>query len=180
MRCLHLENLFENLGEHDYDHDDVSPALPRYNCIAWAAGDDQHRWWPAAWDKATYYWPPHLPRHKFGEERLENFISAFEWLGYIRCYSPKFRNGIEKIAIFADSKGRPTHAARQLESGAWTSKCGPLEDITHYALFNVEGEKRGYGKAVAFLKKRRDGKAFLGTRIRRFLRRLFYNRQKWT
>ena len=53
MRCPHLEHLFENL-RLDYDQNDVSPATPRYNCIAWAAGENHRRWWPADWDRATY------------------------------------------------------------------------------------------------------------------------------
>jgi len=60
---------------------------------------------------------------------------------------------MEKVAIFADAQGAPTHAARQLESGAWTSKCGTLEDIEHNSLANLEGG--AYGKAVLFLERRR-------------------------
>jgi hypothetical protein len=165
MRCPHLERVFENLGEHGYDHDDVSPPIPKYNCIAWAAGDDQQRWWPADWDEVTYYWPPHLPRHPFGQEKLENFIAAFEWLGYVTCTSPRFEHGVEKIAIFIDPQGRPLHAARQLDSGDWTSKCGIKgEDIKHRTLFAIEGKE--YGKASAFLKKRRDGHPFFEDRTK--------------
>lgn len=58
MRCPHLEALFENLGERDYDHSSVSDPTPRYNCLAWAAGDDQKRWWPI--DLADWGWPPNL------------------------------------------------------------------------------------------------------------------------
>lgn len=109
MRCRHLENLFENLGEHDYDHDDVSPANPIYNCIAWAAGESRQRWWPADWDKATYYWPAHLPRQPFGQETLENFVAAFEWLGYTRCDGPTFQKGIEKLLYsWTPKKGQLT------------------------------------------------------------------------
>jgi hypothetical protein len=154
MRCPHLEDIFENLGEHDYDHNDVSPPVPVYNCIAWAAGDNQQRWWPADWDQVTYYWPPHLPRQPFGEETVDNFAAAFEWIGYTKCDSPAFEGGIEKIAIFVDAQRIPTHAARQLESGDWTSKCGIKgEDIKHKTLLALEGS--AYGKAVAFLKRKR-------------------------
>lgn len=45
MRCPHLEQIFENLGEQDYDHNDVSPATTQYNCIAWAANENYRRWW---------------------------------------------------------------------------------------------------------------------------------------
>src|SRR6266487_427431 len=171
MRCPHLEIMFDYLGEHDYDHDNVSIAVPRYNCIAWAAGENHRRWWPADWDTVTYYWPAHLPRQPFGKETLENFVRAFESLEYEKCKSPRFQKGVEKVAIFIDSKNLPTHAARQLESGDWTSKCGVKEDINHKTLHAVEGEP--YGEAVAFLKRRRDGKPFFADRILGFIKNIF-------
>lgn len=170
MRCLHLEYLFENLDARSYDHGDVSPATPRYNCIAWAAGENHRRWWPADWDSVTYYWPPHLPREPFGLQTLENFIAAFQSLGYKKCQSPRRQRGVEKVAIYGTSQNVPTHAVRQLESGEWewTSKCGVLhEDIKHKAIFNMEGKE--YGKIIAILKRRRDGKPFISDRIRAFL-----------
>src|SRR5437899_10500914 len=133
MRCHLLESLFENLGEGGYDHDRVSPRSIEYNCLAWAAGDVQRRWWPI--DLGGWWWPPQLPK----EETLENFIRAFESLGYTRCGHANLETGIEKVALFVDEQGVPTHAARQLESGAWTSKCGQLEDIEHKTLVNIQG-----------------------------------------
>jgi hypothetical protein len=158
MRCYHLEALFENLGENDYDHNDVSPALPTYNCIAWAAGDMTRRWWP--FSLGGFWWPPELPPD---EETLDNFIRAFELLGYRKCKTSAFKKGIEKVALFVDNKGVPTHAARQRESGDWTSKCGPLEDIQHKTLHAVEGVE--YGTVAVFLKRRKDRKPFLRDRI---------------
>ena len=38
--------------------------------------------------------------------------------------------GYEKIAIYALDQ-KPTHAARQMNTGAWTSKLGVEEDIVH-------------------------------------------------
>jgi hypothetical protein len=59
--------------------------------------------------------------------------------------------GLEKIAIFAKG-GRPTHAARQLGSGRWTSKLGRAEDIEH-DLRALEGE--AYGAVAFFLQRPR-------------------------
>jgi hypothetical protein len=59
---------------------------------------------------------------------------------------------MEKIAIFADATGSPTHAARQLTSGRWTSKLGEAEDIEH-ELRAIEGDI--YGTVVAILKRPR-------------------------
>ncbi|SRR6266478_2827046 len=168
MRCPHLETIFENLGEHDYDRDRVSPADLRYNCIAWAAGENHRRWWPIR--LGGYWWPPQLPPE---DETLENFIRAFELLGYRKCRwrKSKLENGIEKIAIFVDDKEVPTHAARQLDSGMWTSKCGvQLEDIEHKTFAALEG--RAYGLVAVFLKRRRDGKPFLADRIRALINKI--------
>jgi len=167
MRCEHLEKLFENLGEQDYDHNDVSPQDLNYNCIAWAAGEKHRRWWPTK--LGGYWWPPQLPPD---EETQQNFISAFELLGYRVCKHSKLESGLEKVAIYIDSQGVPTHMARQIESGVWWSKCGVRgEDIKHKTLAALEGTN-GYGKAVVFLKRRRDGNPFLTDRILSILKKL--------
>jgi hypothetical protein len=70
------------------------------------------------------------------------------------CNDGLFEIGFEKVAIYVDAGGTPTHMARQLESGAWTSKCGSLEDIEHYALEAVGGfGAREYGRVAAFLRR---------------------------
>lgn len=38
---------------------------------------------------------------------------------------------------------KPTHVARQLDDGKWTSKLGSNEDIIHHTLDGLEGEKYG-------------------------------------
>jgi len=169
VRCPHLEACFENLKESDYDHDRVSPQTEDYNCIAWAAGDSQKPWWPAK--DLRYFWPAHLPREDYLQETLENFLRAFECLGYSRCRSSKLEQGVQKVAIFVGPANNPLHAARQLESGMWVSKCGDLEDIEHKTLSSMEG--RHYGKAVAFLRRRVDGRTFFRDRFMRFLRKAF-------
>ena len=60
--------------------------------------------------------------------------------------------GVEKIALYADQGGEPTHMARQLRSGKWTSKLGELEDIEHDDLAILEGEC--YGQVVTILKRK--------------------------
>jgi hypothetical protein len=58
--------------------------------------------------------------------------------------------GFEKVALFADAQQTPKHAARQLQSGSWTSKLGPEEDISH-SIYGLEGSK--YGDAVVYMKR---------------------------
>jgi len=158
MRCWQLESDLENLRGSGYDRLPVSPQTVGrfgYNCIAYAAGETDKRWWPHP-DKFAFYWPEHLPREPVNRETVENFLLAFEWKGYKRgCKNGEFEEGVEKVALFTIA-GVPKHAARQLESGCWTSKCGRLEDIQHETLAAVEG--RIYGNAVFFLHRRRDGK----------------------
>ncbi len=61
---------------------------------------------------------------------LDAFRQAFATLGYAVCDDERLEPGQEKIALFALS-GEPRHAARQLPSGRWASKLGPMEDIEH-------------------------------------------------
>jgi hypothetical protein len=124
----------------------TSPPSVFYNCIAYAAGDEGRRWWPAAWPHA--YWPPHLPN----TVTVDAFIALFIDLGYQECATGDLEKGFEKVAIFADANGDPTHAARQLPNGRWKSKLGSWEDIQH-SLYGLEAGD--YGKAVRFLRRTR-------------------------
>ncbi len=137
-----LEALFPRLRGTTYRI--TSPASDVYNCIAWAASDTEHWWWPG--DPARTYWPlgvPHL-------ETLEAFRDAFATLGYVICEQADLEPGFEKIALFVDADGIPTHAARQLRDGTWTSKLGMSEDIQH-ALEDLTGA--AYGSVVQILKR---------------------------
>ena len=121
----------------------TSQRTPRYNCIAWAADDDQRWWWPDP--LGLGYWPDDVPR----DESIDAFVSMFESLGFQTSLSAEPEQDFEKIALYARDNC-PTHAARQLENGSWTSKLGPLEDITH-SLSGLAGET--YGEVVSILKR---------------------------
>jgi hypothetical protein len=120
----------------------------KYNCIAWAANDTEHVWWP----DEDGFWPDNAPR----EVSLEAFIQAYSTIGYVACDDGSLEGGFEKIAIYANAEG-PTHAARQLTDGKWTSKLGCNEnvsiDISHDSLDVLGGN--GYGRVVQFLKRQR-------------------------
>jgi hypothetical protein len=116
-----------------------------YNCIAWAVGDTHAWWWPGG-DAGREYWPPGVPR----ERTRGAFEAAFASLGYTVCEGDDPEAGYEKIALFADVNGRPTHAARQLPSGRWTSKLGKLEDVEH-GLRDLEGAI--YGAVILIMKR---------------------------
>jgi hypothetical protein len=137
-----LEDIFPRLRGSGYRIE--SPQDPDYNCIAHAAGDQRNRWWPDPGGWAA--WPEGVPR----EETLEAFRAAFATLGYVPCEGAEPESGFEKVALFADSHGVPTHAARQVPSGRWTSKLGELEDIEH-ALHDLTGLV--YGSVVLVMKR---------------------------
>ena len=120
---------------------------PGYNCIAWAAQITHQRWWPLE-NPEEAYWPAGVPRIA----TLEAFQAAFETLAYSTYAPEEMKPGFEKVALFADINGVPTHAARQLANGRWTSKLGKAEDIEH-DLRDLEGDLYG---TVALLMSRRN------------------------
>src|SRR5262245_47358615 len=92
------------------NHEITSPSSPRDNCIAWAAGDDAHFWWPDVDEVA--YWPSQAPRIA----TMAAFVEAFATLGYSPCEDGELDPGAEKVALYA-LPDVPTHAARQLPDG---------------------------------------------------------------
>lgn len=102
-------------------------------------------WWPEG-NAPGAVWPDSAAR----EVTLSAFTAAFSTIGYVVGGDESLEPGFEKVALFADAGGMPSHAARQLPSGAWTSKLGHAEDIEH-ELHALEGEIYG---AVALILKR--------------------------
>lgn len=137
-----LESKFPNLRETGYQI--TSPDTDVYNCVAWAAGDTERWWWPDALEQD--YWPVGVKR----ERTLAAFTEAFKTLGYRICQDAFLENGFEKIAIYVDENGKPTHTTRQLHNGHWTSKIGSTEDIEH-DLEGLTGEE--YGSVARIMKR---------------------------
>lgn len=153
MRCDHLEQLFPKLLAAGYEKTSDETGLPpepgAYNCIAWAAGDIHRSWWP----HKDYWWPWWGDR----EETISSFAKVFRWLGYRVCEGSRAEFGFEKVALYAIG-GEPKHMARQLSDGTWTSKCGGLEDITHFTLDALESYgprylRAEYGSPVLFMRR---------------------------
>jgi len=128
---------------NDKNHVVTSCKTKIYNCIAWAMGENDRKWWPIEGD---YYWPT--------DDRtptVATFERAFELRGFKRCPNGDWEPGVEKVVIYTKGSGRKmevTHAARQLGPNKWTSKMGDLEDITHDSPQNLRGP--GYGKPYAY------------------------------
>ena len=113
---------------------ETSPATNRYNCIAWAAGEDRRFWWP----HPSYFWPKGAPRIV----TIAAFVDAFATLGYSVCSNDRLDFGLQKVALYT-LNGIPTHMARQLSDGAWTSKLGTSVDIRHKTLTALSGPAYG-------------------------------------
>lgn len=120
----------------------TSPQTTSYNCIAWAFGDDTKWYWPDP--DEMYFWPNNIPR----TVEINSFIELYRLIGYEICQTDNVENNYEKIAIFIDDQGLPTHAARQLPNGYWTSKLGCEFDIQH-SIYSMNNSV--YGNAKIFM-----------------------------
>jgi hypothetical protein len=135
------ESLFPDLGWTGY-HITSAPD-PVYNCIAWAVGQTKQWWWPDT--DGFDFWPPGIPR----DRTLPVFVQALATVGFSPCSDDSLEQGWEKVGIYATDEG-PSHAARQLPNGAWTSKLGPDDDIEH-TLMGLCGP--AYGAVVKVLRR---------------------------
>jgi hypothetical protein len=79
---------------------------------------------------------------------------AFQSLGYETCPDGTLEENTDKIAIYVDAYGTPTHVARQLSTGAWTSKLGRSQDIEHRTELVLEGAGQDcYGHVRLYMKR---------------------------
>jgi hypothetical protein len=122
----------------------TSDQSSNYNCIAWAFGDDRKNWWP---NNLGYHWP----LNAIGKTDLQAFEEWFARDGWEECADRLVEVGYEKIALYALSN-KPTHAARLLDSGLWTSKLGQHIDLCH-DLNELDGPK--YGRVYKIYRKRK-------------------------
>lgn len=136
-----IEKIFSRLIDIGYTI--TSEETTEYNCIAWAANDTEAWWEPDP--LYLSFWPTGVPRIY----SLDAYIKAYQTLGFIVCNSLEYEKDFEKIAIYVDNNGNPTHAARQLDSGSWTSKLGSLEDIEHKTLDSLSE----YGTVAVLMKR---------------------------
>ena len=132
---------------HLVDFEVTSESTPQYNCFAWALGEDSQ------WIDPGRYWPEDIP----SDGTVNSFIELFRAAGYEPCGDGSLEAECEKIALYAMNDS-PTHAARQLENGQWTSKLGNYEDIVHATLEELQGElKYSYGRVAVFMARARSG-----------------------
>ena len=123
-----------------------SPKSVKYNCVAWAVGDDR-RWWSP---QIMYYWPIGVPR----TNSVQAYIQAFGTVGFVECddaecANPLYEPNVHRIALYV-LNGIPKHAARQINAQIWTSKMGSNIDLEH-TLRALEGPC--YGRVRKILKR---------------------------
>lgn len=136
---LRLVAEFPALKRHPFEI--TSDPADFYNCIAWAAGDNARFWWPGR------FWPKDVGK----AVRIETFRKAFASVGYEVCDGSELEPEWEKVAIY-ELDGAPTHAARQLSDGRWSSKLGRYHDIAH-TLEGLNGDQ--YGTPTVFMRRAR-------------------------
>ena len=127
---------------NDENHEVTSPCTAMYNCIGWAMGEDDRKWWPID----GYYWP-----NDDRNPTVTTFERVLRMQGYKRCPDGGWDPDAEKIVIYTIGSGRKmevTHAARQIGPDRWTSKIGTCEDIMHHEPRNLRGPL--YGKPYAY------------------------------
>ena len=139
-----LRALFPALSQ---DAVETSPRDDSYNCVAWAGGDTERWWWPGGFPTYGAHWPISST-----DVTVEGFVEAFRSLGYDVCDDGSWEKGFEKVALYVDGDGQPTHMARQLSSGKWTSKMGRLEDIAHPTAEELCGGS--YGAVTRYMKRK--------------------------
>jgi hypothetical protein len=131
------------------DYQVTSDKTRQYNCIAWAVEATDAKWWPDPLGIGK--WPDDLPR----AETIEAFVHMFGLFGYVQCADGLLEEGFAKVAVYAirqfDGSLLPTHAARQLPSGKWTSKIGDFEDIEHASVGSLNSDD--YGEPVCYLRR---------------------------
>lgn len=138
---------------------------PEYNCVGWALGIREYMW-----PFAQYYWPIAKPL----TPTVSDFEEVFALYGFSRCATELYEPGFDKIALYM-RMGVPSHVARQLPDGRWTSKCGDWIDIHHDTLGDLPERpyncKVAFGGAAHWFKRPKSYRRALLTRLTHILRR---------
>ncbi|HEX5726344.1 MAG TPA: hypothetical protein VFX98_12805 [Longimicrobiaceae bacterium] len=141
----HLVRRFPGLASSSFT---VTSSRTRdYNCFAWAVYRTDVWISPVLYDpiQDLYTWPAGAAR----EDTLEAWSAALAAFGFEPCATADLEPRFEKVAVYASAE-TPTHMARQLATGRWTSKLGKLEDVEH-DLHALAGS--GYGEVALILRR---------------------------
>lgn len=151
MRNLSSDELAQAFPKLSADNHAIrSQANARYNCVAFAIGDERH-WWQPGLIGGRYRWPQHVPQTDTVTAWAELFLSE----GYEPTNSREVEGEFEKIAIFVDLRDMlPSHVAKS-DGKTWKSKLGKGQDIEHSSLDILEGDQcNEYGIVERVLRRR--------------------------
>lgn len=138
MGAEDLEETFPNLRATGYTITSQPAYVP--NCLGWALRSNDLYWDPILTGfSGVYYWPEGIPRN----DSVDAWVQLFRLFHYTECASTDLESEAEKIAIYGGIDGTAHHVARQLPSGAWTSKLGQDEDIEHQTLDALVSQEYG-------------------------------------
>jgi len=70
---------------------------------------------------------------------MENLLRVYQMLGYNVCEIQVGRVDVEKIAIYAEPDGLPTHAAANSVLASGRANLGSLRMFEHTTLESLEG-----------------------------------------
>lgn len=134
------------------NHAVTSLATARYNCMAFANGDEKH-WWQANENGQRYSWPAKIP------DTLDGWVQVFTQQGYEHTDERGVEPGYEKVAIFVDLTDMlPGHVSIS-DGKTWKSKLGRFQDIRHDSLDLLEGDTScEYGIVERILRRPITGK----------------------
>jgi hypothetical protein len=139
-----LDDIYDRLPRlRESVHRVTSPPSDDYNCAGWVVRDLKGYFAPGL------FWPEGIPKpEREGDEDLEAYLALFRSWGYEECDSPDLEPGLLKIAIYAKD-GFFHHVAKQLRSGAWSSKIGQAHDLRHEDLSALDDSAVFFNSASA-------------------------------
>lgn len=109
----------------------LTKADKSYNCIGWACGDTKRFWWP----EEDSFWPRDVQREATVDAFDELFLDHLQGQETI---DENFEDGYQKLALYTEGEHEPTHLARLMPDGTWTSKLGKDPIIEHKTLDEMD------------------------------------------
>lgn len=138
---------FPKLTEHN--HRRTSLATGRYNCLAFACGDERKWWEPIPGGR--YHWPPTAR----WDTSLTTVTNIFLADGFTVTDNRAVEFGYIKVAIYVELEDIETYSHVAVSNGLeWKSKLGKGQDIAHDSLDLLEGDQADeYGLVAVILRK---------------------------
>jgi hypothetical protein len=152
---LKLENIEESMPNIVGHYQETSLATIDYNCLSWAVGRIDTYLDPEL-NHVGYTWPDNVER----EWTAKGCSKVLAHYGYSEeSGDTSFEDDYVKVVMYVDKSGTPTHFARQIHGGKWTSKLGDKVDIVHDNLECMAGDDFEHYGTVRYIFRKRAQKA---------------------